>query len=246
MISIKKKKFSVRHLLAVSATLCGMTFAHAAAAQSEQPAPVPLEQAAYHVPAFHNEFVTVLWVDIPGKHASDYHIHSHDQSCVVLDRYPPEGHSQVLGEQPGPPRRPEVGEVSFVAYFNKPLVAHRAINPGTLSMHQICAQLTSPKPYGFTPAVRDASSYTQVLDNDRLRAWWLVLKPGQTAATITQNAPGLRVVITGGQIEEVSPGKRDRGMVLRPDHFYWQDAGAIRAVRNTDTTPIELVEYEFK
>ena len=88
--------------------------------------------------------------------------------------------------------------------------------------------------------------YTQLIDNERVRAWRLVLEPGQTAAAITQKAPGLRVIIDGGEIAESVPGAPDRGMALRLGDFYWQEPGATRTVRNIGTTRVELVEFELK
>jgi hypothetical protein len=35
-------------------------------------------------------------------------------------------------------------------------------------------------------------------------------------------------------------------MNLRLGDFFWQDAGATRAIRNAGETPIELVEFELK
>jgi len=73
-----------------------------------------------------------------------------------------------------------------------------------------------------------------------------VLAPGETASPITQTAPGLRVVLDGGEIAELVPGQPDRGMNLRMGEFYWQDAGTTRAVRNNGTTRLELIEFELK
>jgi hypothetical protein len=92
---------------------------------------------------------------------------------------------------------------------------------------------------------RDAA-YTQIFDTPRARAWRLVLQPGQTAPAITQKAPGLRVAVRGGEIADVSPGKRDRGIMLLQGDLFWQNAGATRAVRNIGKTPVEIVEFEFK
>jgi mannose-6-phosphate isomerase-like protein (cupin superfamily) len=234
----------MQRLITIYVALCGLAFANAAKTQ-EAPSPVPVEQGAYHVPTFRNEYVTVLNVNIPGKRTTDYHIHSHDQVCVVVEDYPPEAYSQPLGGPPGQPRGAALGEVSFIAYYSKHYT-HRAINPGTLPRHSICAELTGPKPFGFTAAARDVPGYTQVLDNERVRAWRLVLAPGQAAPAITQHAPGLRIIVKGGEIAEVLPDKRERGMMLRPGEFYWQNAGVTRAVRNIGTTPVEMVEFELK
>ncbi len=86
----------------------------------------------------------------------------------------------------------------------------------------------------------------QILDNERVRGWRVVLEPGQAAGEIRQQAPGLRIVIDGGILAEIVPGQADRGMSLRAGDFLWQEAGATRAVRNTGTTRLEFVEFELK
>src|SRR5262245_64791704 len=63
----------MRHLVAASLLVCA--FALPAAAQDEGP-PVPVEKAAYHVPVFRNEYLTVLRVNIPSQRSAGYHIHS--------------------------------------------------------------------------------------------------------------------------------------------------------------------------
>jgi hypothetical protein len=102
-----------------------------------------------------------------------------------------------------------------------------------------------PSPGRFTAGTRD-DGYTQILDNERVRVWRLVLEPGQTAPAITQSAPGVRIVIDGGELVESVPGKPDRAKAPRSGEFFWQDAGATRAVRNVGTTRLELVELELK
>ena len=94
--------------------------------------------------------------------------------------------------------------------------------------------------------MREGPGYAQILDNERVRAWRSMLEPGQTATAITQKAPGLRVIIDGGEIAESVPGEPDRGMMLRLGDFYWQEPGATRAVRNIGSTRVELVEFELK
>ena len=50
----------------------------------------------------------------------------------------------------------------------------------------------------------------------------------------------------GGEFAELVPGQPDRGMNLRLGEFYWQNPGAMRAVRNTGTTRLEFLEFELK
>ena len=73
-----------------------------------------------------------------------------------------------------------------------------------------------------------------------------MLEPGQSAPAITQSAPGVRVIIEGGEIVESVPGKPERAKAPRSGEFFWQDAGVTRAVRNVGSTRIEIVELELK
>jgi hypothetical protein len=62
-----------------------------------------------------------------------------------------------------------------------------------------------------------SEGYEQVVDSDRVRAWRLVLQPGQSAPAITQGGPGMRIVIDGGEISESVPGEAERGWGLRTE-----------------------------
>jgi hypothetical protein len=232
----------MRHLLEAALIVSTLAFAQAATAQDEGP-PVPVDKVSYHVPVFRNDYVTVLRVNIPAKRSAGYHIHSSDQISVLVEEA--DQFAQVLGGEPTPPRRTPRGSVTFTA-FSKKSVTHRVNNVGATAFHNIVIALSNPQPKGFTPAARDVAGYTQLFDNERVRGWRLVLEPGQSAAAITQKAPGLRVIIDGGEIAESVPGEGDRGMALRLGDFYWQEGGATRAVRNIGTSRIELVEFELK
>jgi nitroreductase len=97
------------------------------------------------------------------------------------------------------------------------------------------------------PVLNDGSELDRMYkDNARVRAWRLSLEPGQAAPPVTQSAPGIRVVVDGGELVESIPGRPARGMAPRSGDFYWQEAGTTRTVRNVGTTRIELVEIELK
>jgi quercetin dioxygenase-like cupin family protein len=222
-----------------------------AAAGAADPPPVQLEQSAYHVPVFKNQYVTVLNIDIPPGGASDFHQHNRDQVSIYLADYPKEAKGREWG---GPVKTirpngngPYAGDVSFNGYYKDPIV-NLGINDtkGPQHMYMVATLLNSPKVYGFSPETRETQGYKQVLDNDRVRAWRLDLQPGETAPTITQQAPGLRVVVHGGNIVEMSPGKRDRGEWLKAGDFFWQEPGTSRAIKNIGATPVEFIEVEYK
>ena len=222
-------------LLAVAATFRALP-------QAAAPPSIPVEQAPYHVTAFHNELVTVLNVFIPPQRTSGYHRHSLDSVGVLLSDTDRTG--QVLGADATVTARRARGSANFTTYSREPVV-HTVTVTGDAPFHNIVVELMYPEPGRFTAGTRGAD-YAVILDNERVRVWRLALEPGQAAAAITQTAPGVRVVIEGGELVESAPGKPDRAKAPRSGDFFWQVAGETRAVRNVGATRIELIELELK
>jgi hypothetical protein len=175
----------MRHLLEASLLVCALALALPAAAQDEGPG-VPVDQAAYHVPVFRNDYVALLRVNIPSQRSAGYHIHSADQISILIEEADQAG--QVLGQAPTPPRRNPRGSVTYTAYSKKAMT-HRVNNVGPTAFHNIVVTLLDAQPGRFSPGLREGVGYTQFIDNERVRAWRLVLEPGQAAAAITQKAP---------------------------------------------------------
>ena len=94
----------MRHLLEASLLVCALALP--AAAQDEGLG-VPVDQAAYHVPVFRNDYVALLRVNIPSQRSAGYHIHSADQISILIEEADQAG--QVLGQAPTPPRRNSAG-----------------------------------------------------------------------------------------------------------------------------------------
>jgi hypothetical protein len=232
----------MRTLLKALLIACLLPCAHQATAQDEGP-PVPVEKAAYHWPIFRNEYVMLLRVYMPPGKGSNYHTHSLDQISVLIEAGANAG--QVFGKERTLPKAGTRGNVGFTPYSKRPFT-HRSTNTAATPFNNIVIALLKPGPGAFSPQARDVPGYRQLFDNERARGWRLQLEPGQTAGPITQTAPGLRVVIDGGEIEEIVKGEMDRGLALRPGDFYWQDPGPARSIRNTGTTAINVVEFELK
>jgi hypothetical protein len=230
------------------AAVCVVTFLcaspPAARAQDEGPA-VPIEKAPWHLPVFKNDYVTVLKIDIPPGRNTGFHTHSTDSVSVNIEDA--DMTNQNLGGTPTAPNHSKRGGANFTAYSKAPPRTHKASNVGPTPFHNVSFILNYPQPGRFTPSSRaEAKGYTQIMDNERVRGWRVVLQPGEATDAITRSAPGLRIVLDGGEIAETVPGQRDRGMSLRLGEFYWQDAGTTRAVRNNGTTRVEFVEFELK
>jgi hypothetical protein len=217
--------------------------APAAFAQDEGPA-VPIEKAPFHLPVFRNDYVTVLKIDLPPHRNTGFHTHATDSVSVNIEDA--DMANQLPGQPQTGPLHSKRGQANFTAYSKAPPRTHKASNVGETPFHNVSFLLNHPQPDGLKPSERNVAGYTQIMDNERVRGWRLVLNPGETAAAITQNAPGLRVVLEGSVIAEQVPGAADRGMSLRMGEFYWQDAGTTRAIRNTGTTRLELMEFEVK
>lgn len=233
-----------RAMLAVLAAIAGVVLQGAAAGPDEKP--VPIQQAPYHRPVFSNQYITLLDVYIPPGRNTGYHIHSQDQVSVNISvaQQTNQNYGSAVVNPPG--AGAERGRATFTGYVKEGTRTHKATNIGKTPFHNISFLLTAPRPYGTTASTREALGYVQIMDNERVRGWRIVLDPGQSTSQITQTAPGLRVVVQPGEIAEVVPNRADRAMWLGEGQYFWQDPGTTRAVKNIGTTRVEFVEFELK
>ena len=203
-------------------------------------------KAPYHLPVFTNEYVTVLKIFIPPGRNTGYHTHSEDSVSVNI--VPADMTNQNLGSSDivrG--ERAARGRATFTPYSKEGPRTHKATNIGETPFHNVSFIFKNRQPGQFTASSRaNVSGYVQIMDNARVRGWRLVLEPGQSVVPITQTAPGLRVVLDGGELAESVPGYADRGWMLATGEFYWQEPGVTRALRNIGTTRIEIEEFEIK
>jgi hypothetical protein len=234
----------------MKSALAGLVFVFActfavSAAQHEE-AGVPILKAPYHLPVLANEYVNVLKIDIPPGRNTGYHTHTEDSVSVNI--VPADMTNQNLGSSEViPGERAQRGRATFTAYSKGKPRTHKASNIGQTPFHNVSFIFRKNSPGGFTPSTRtNVPAYVQIMDNERVRGWRLALEPGQSAAAITQSAPGLRIVIDGGELAESVPGYADRGWMLRTGEFYWQEAGTTRTLHNIGTTRIEIEEFEIK
>ncbi len=207
--------------------------------------PVPILKAPYHQPVFRNEYVTLLNVNVPPGRNTGYHIHTGDSVSVNIDDA--DMTNQDFGApQPGPAQHSQRGRPNYTDY-RKQMRTHKASNVGSTPFHNVSFIFNSLESGRFTPSSRaGAIGYEQIMDNDRVRGWRLVLEPGKAAGSITQLAPGIRIVLDGGEIAESVPGQADRGMSPKAGEFFWQDPGVTRVIRNLGAKRVELLEFELK
>jgi hypothetical protein len=236
----------MRHVISLSVLACALAGPAFAQLQDK---PVPMDKAPFHIPVFSNDYIILLNVNIPPGRNTGYHTHYADSVSVNLT--PASQTNQNYGSsQVGPPGaggEGDAGRTTFTNVTRDGPRTHKATNVGPTPFHNISFILKKPGPAGNSVSDRSGvAGYTQIMDNARVRAWRVVLKPGEATGQITQTAPGLRVYVRGGVLAEIVPGSADRGMAPYPGDFIWQDAGETRAVKNTGTTRIEFVEFELK
>ena len=206
----------------------------------------PILTAPYHLPVFTNEFVTVLKIFIPPGRNTGFHTHTDDS--VSVNMVPADMTNQNLGSsEVTRNERAQRGRATYTAYSKEGPRTHKATNIGQTPFHNVSFIFRNREPGRFKPSSRaNVPGYVQFMDNERVRGWRLVLEPGQSVPAITQMAPGLRIVIDGGEMVESVPGHADRGWMLSSGEFYWQDSGVTRALRNIGATRIDIEEFEIK
>jgi mannose-6-phosphate isomerase-like protein (cupin superfamily) len=204
----------------------------------------PVEQASFHQLMFANEDIAVLNNLYQPGGDSGWHAHYRDLFYVVIQSQP------QSSQRPGNPLAPSpvapVGAAGYSPVGSEPRV-HRVVNGDKGISQFIVVELRRPTPLGnVTPSREAAPQYMQIVDNPRMRAWRLILEPGQSVPAISQGGNGVRVVVRGGSLTTTTPGAPDQTLALRPGDFALQQSGATRALRNSGTQPIELVEMELK
>lgn len=236
----------VREFLAAGLVLIFSPLAFSQQVQREDSdsAAPPVEQASFHQLVFANEDFAVLNNRYPPGGDSGFHVHYRDLFYVVIQSAPSSGQrlGQPLTAAPSVP----VGAAGYSAIGAEPR-AHRIINGDEGPSQFIVVELRRSSPAGVAVSSREsAPQYERIVDNERMRAWRLILEPGQSVPAITQGGEGLRVVVRGGLLTTIAAGVPDQTLFLRAGDFAVQSSGSARALRNSGTETIELVELELK
>lgn len=203
----------------------------------------PVERATFHQLVFADSDVAILNNLYPPGGDSGFHAHDRDIFYVVVQGS--QSSVQNLGYTLTAQSPLAAGTVGYGAISNK--IIHRVVNDGKGVFQIIVVELRREKASGKTaPSRAAAPQYVQVVDNPRVRAWRLVLMPGQSVPSVSQHNKGVRVVVRGGLLTTMWPGLADQTLAVRTGDFALQPAGESRALKNSGTETIELVEVELK
>lgn len=236
----------MRHVISTSLFALACALVGIGSAQAQDKA-VPMDKAPFHIPVFSNEYLTLLSINIPPGRDTGFHRHYADSVSVNLSPALRTNQAYDSSEVSEPTvGEPVPGRASFTSVRKNGPYAHKAANVGPTPFHNISFILKDHESAGPVSDRSGVAGFTRIMDNERIRAWRVTLEPGEATGQITQTAPGLRVYVRGGVLDEIVPGVADRGMAPYDGDFIWQDAGQTRAVKNTGSTVIEFVEFELK
>ena len=176
----------MRHVISASLFVLSCALAQPASAQLEDK-PVPMDKAPFHIPVFSNDYLILLNVNIPPGRNTGYHIHYADSVSVNLT--PASQTNQNYGSSevsaPGTGGEGEPGRTTFTNVTKDGPRTHKATNVGPTPFHNISFILKNRGPAGTTVSDRSGiTGYTQIMDNARIRAWRVVLKPGEATGQI--------------------------------------------------------------
>lgn len=212
--------------------------------QSQADEFVPVEQASFHQLVFADDDIAILNNLYPPSGDSGFHAHYRDLFAVVIQ--PSESNGQALGKPLTKGSVNEKGQAVYSPVGDQRRV-HRIINGDKEIFQIIVVEFRRAAPLGNEISSREgAPQYVQIVDNPRMRAWRLILEPGQSVPAISQGSKGVRVVVRGGLLKTMTPGIADQSLALQSGEFSVQPAGSTRALSNAWSETIELVEMELK
>lgn len=207
--------------------------------QSNSPqSPVEISSEPRHHPKFENEFVRIWDVTVPANDATLWHAHRSDNVVVVFGdvnlRIETVGRDAVETQW-------KFGEVKFA----KATYVHRAMNVGTTSFHNLTIELLkAPGPIKDLPK---ETGREPVLENERLRAYRIILEPGQSTPVHTHPVSGLAINLTPAELEVTTKGKDKSDRLNLPlGESRWRAGAVTHSIKNVGKTRFEGVDIEFK
>lgn len=204
----------------------------------------PVEHASFHHRIYLDDDITILNNRYPPNGDSGLHTHVLDHLYVAVQ--PAQLSGQNLGKPLAALPPVALGAAGYGAMGNEPRT-HRIVNGDKGVAQFIVIELRRAGPLGTPISSREsAPQYVQIVDNPRLRAWRLILEPGQSVPAITQGNKGVQVVVRGGLLTTIRPRSPEQVLLVQAGDASMVPAGTQRAFKNGGAGTIELVEMELK
>jgi hypothetical protein len=180
------------------------------AATADDDRVVPAHEEPRHVPKLVNRWVRVIDVEIPEGERTMFHAHSLDYPYLMITSVTLK--NQVFGQEPKdtPITR---GLVGYYRASTQGTYTHRFINLGPGTFRAIGIELLRPMALGgtVTASIPAQPGIETAIDNERVRAYRIVLQPGQSVGPLAIPGPSLRIANAGGCHLGPGAGRLPRG-----------------------------------
>lgn len=206
---------------------------------------VPAHEEPRHVPKLTNAWIRVIDVEIPEGERTLFHEHALDYPYLMVTSVTLRNQLHGQEAKDMPIRR---GQVGYYNASTQGAYTHRFINLGPGTFRAIGIELLQPAARTGAAAMPnpDQNGLATVLDNERVRAYRIVLQPGQSLGPVRFAGPSLRVGLTPGTVADEQPGAEAVESVIAPAKFTFSETSRITTLTNRGDQPVELVEFEFK
>lgn len=206
---------------------------------------VPVAQEPRHQVKFENPYVRVIDAIVNAGDATLFHTHALDNVPVNVQG------GKLKTETVGQPEPVFSTVETGRTIFAKGGYTHRISNVGDTSARFIDAEILAPYGKATADAIREArlektAGHTLILENERVRAYRVILAPGQTIVAHAHVLPHLSVSVTGGKLLIENNHRKAKTKTFAVGDFTWHEPLKHHRLKNLGTQNYESVEIEWK
>ncbi len=203
---------------------------------------VPVGDEPRHHVRFENRYVRVIEAIIPAGDTTLFHTHSRDNVPIAI-----EGGSlrtTLVGSgQPPTESTVEKGR----AWWAQAAYTHQITNTGKARVRFIDAEIiASPGVTDDVPPLTGIAGHTLLFENERARAYRVMLQPGQASGAHKHGRSFLNVSVSGGAVYIETPNKKGAKTIIKPGSYAWFDGPLTHSLKNVGSTAYEAIDIELK
>lgn len=203
---------------------------------------VPVGNEPRHHVKFENKYVRVIDAIIEAGDTTLYHTHSRDNVPIAIQG----GHlrTTVAGSgQPPTESSVEKGRTTWATAT----YTHQIKNLSASRVRFIDVEIiSSPGVKGDAPSMVGIPGHSLVFENERVRAYRVILQPGESTASHTHGHSFLNVSVSGGEVVVENTGRKGAKMAIKPGSFAWFDGPITHAIKNSGPNVYEAIDVELK
>lgn len=204
------------------------------------PKVVPVGKEPRHHVRFENKYVRVIEAIFPAGDTTLYHTHSLDNVPIAIE--PATLRTTLLGSSGSTDAAVERGRTTWaVATYT-----HQIRNLGKGRVHYIDAEVIASPGVKSDATLNGLPGHSLIFENEKVRAYRVILQPGQATGSHKHGLPFLNVSVSGGELIVGVEGRKSSKEKFRPGAFAWFDGPMTHSLRNSGAQPHEMVDVEWK